>query len=91
MVVSLGPHYLNALTSFIQLALLMAAAHFEAKEGWVAALALIALISFAAWIANFRRSRIIGDTPTSRVASAAQGYVELVDVCENDPGISSAN
>ncbi|MGH8772958.1 MAG: hypothetical protein ACREV2_17545, partial [Burkholderiales bacterium] len=87
MIVSLRPHYLNALTSFIQLALLMAAAHFEAKEGWVAALALIALISFAAWIANFRRSRIIGDTPTSRVASAAQGYVELVGVSENDPGI----
>ena len=38
----------------------------------------MSLVSFAAWIANYRRYRYIADTPTSRVASAAQGYVELL-------------
>ncbi len=65
----------------------MFAAHFDTRQGWLVSLALISLISFAAWIANFRRSRAIGDTPTSRVASAAQGYVELTGTSERVPDI----
>ncbi len=87
MVVNLRAHYLNALTSFAHLALLGFAAQSGSKRAWIICLALVALLSFFAWIANFRRSRAIGDTPSSRVASAAQGYVELVGVSENDPGI----
>jgi hypothetical protein len=34
-------------------------------------------VSFFAWVANYRRYRHIQDLPTSKVASAAQGYVEL--------------
>jgi hypothetical protein len=34
-------------------------------------------VSFLAWVANYRRYRQVHDVPTSRVASAAQGYVEL--------------
>jgi hypothetical protein len=34
-------------------------------------------VSFFAWMANYRRYRQIHDLPTSKVVSAAQGYVEL--------------
>jgi hypothetical protein len=37
----------------------------------------MALVSFFAWMANYRRYRQVHDLPTSKVASAAQGYVEL--------------
>lgn len=42
----------------------------------------------AAWrgFANLRRYRAVADTPTSRVASAPQGYVELVGRGEHLPG-----
>ena len=40
-------------------------------------LSAVGMISCVAWIVNFRRSRAVADTPTSRVASAPQGYVEL--------------
>lgn len=86
MIVRLRAHYLNALTSFAHLALLMFAFHLQTRRGWIVCLSLIALISFVAWIANYRRSRIIDDTPTSRVASAAQGYVELAGTSQRDSG-----
>ena len=35
------------------------------------------VISLIAWVSSLRRRRSITDTPTSRIASAAQGYVEL--------------
>lgn len=35
----------------------------------------VAAVSFFAWMANYRRYRQIHDLPTSRIASAAQGYV----------------
>jgi hypothetical protein len=60
------------------LALLGIAAHVESRDAWVTALALMALVAFFAWMMSFRRARAIGDTPTSRIGSAAQGYVELV-------------
>ncbi|MCX7200666.1 MAG: hypothetical protein NTW37_22450 [Proteobacteria bacterium] len=34
-------------------------------------------VSLLAWAGNYRRWRLIVDTPTSRIGSAAQGYVEL--------------
>jgi hypothetical protein len=40
-------------------------------------LGLGALIGFAGWLRSVHHSRLILDTPTSRVASAAQGYTEL--------------
>ncbi|MFO1319579.1 MAG: hypothetical protein U1F52_08190 [Burkholderiales bacterium] len=43
----------------------------------LAALALIGVISFFAWVVTFLRYRSVAGTPTSKVASAAQGYVEL--------------
>lgn len=60
------------------LALAGIAAHLDSRDGWVGALALIAVVAFFAWMMSVRRARAIGDTPTSKIASAAQGYVELV-------------
>jgi hypothetical protein len=60
------------------LALLGIGAQVESRDGWVTALALMALAAFFAWMMSLRRARAIGDTPTSRIGSAAQGYVELV-------------
>jgi hypothetical protein len=34
-------------------------------------------LGLVSWMAHLRRFRVISDTPTSRIASAAQGYVEL--------------
>ena len=67
------------------LALLGIAAQVESREGWVVAFALMAPVAFLAWMLSFRRARAIGDTPTSKIASAAQGYVELVGQGRNLP------
>jgi hypothetical protein len=53
---------------------------------WPYALAAMSIISFFAWIATYKRYRTIHDLPTSRVASAAQGYVELFGRSELLPG-----
>jgi len=58
--------------------LLFAGFQIDSIEAWPIILGLISTISLFAWIGNQRRSRLILDTPTSRIASAAQGYVELV-------------
>ncbi len=47
---------------------------------WAACLGAVFVISIVTWLINLRRLRAIADTPTSRVASAAQGYVELVGI-----------
>lgn len=55
-------------------------------QRWLlAACGLAALISLFAWIAAFRRGKAIADTATSNVASAAQGYVELLGRASNKP------
>jgi hypothetical protein len=43
----------------------------------VTALAAAAVYSFYFCFVSWRRNRVVGDTPTSRVRSAAQGYVEF--------------
>jgi hypothetical protein len=58
--------------------LLVIGAHLESREGWIGTLSAIAVLAFLAWVMSFRRSLAITDTPTSKIASAAQGYVELV-------------
>jgi len=47
-------------------------------------LAGITVLAGLAWLSNLRRARAIAETATSRIASAAQGYVEIM-------GRSSAN
>src|SRR3972149_2977493 len=57
--------------------LLFAGFKLESRNGWLACLSVMALISIPAWLSALKRLRAVRDTPTSRVASAAQGYVEL--------------
>lgn len=59
--------------------LLLLALAWRAEQHWAVfgALALLVAVSFYGWLRSLLRGRTISDTPTSRVASAAQGYVEL--------------
>lgn len=52
----------------------------KSSQIWLPVLAVSALLNLWAWVFSMRWHRAIVDTPTSRVASAAQGYVELIGV-----------
>lgn len=54
--------------------------------GWMFVFALVGASSAWAWLANLRRYRTIADTPTSRIASAPQGYVEISGRGRQPPG-----
>lgn len=68
------------------LAFLLLALQFNSRNGWLLSLSLVGLMSFIAWLANFRRYRTVSDTPTSRIASAPQGYVEIIGQGRQPPG-----
>ena len=70
-------HYVDALTSVSYLSLSVFAFQAKDKQIWLITMALIAIISFFVWFSTFKRARTIADIATSRIASAAQGYVEL--------------
>lgn len=53
----------------------------------VAGLAAAVVFSFIGWLSSARRYHLIADTPTSRIASAAQGFIELVGRCDTPPGV----
>lgn len=78
MLAKLRREYALLVTSGAQLLLLAVGAQIESREGWLACLGLMALISLFAWLSALRRLRLVRDTPTSRIASAAQGYMELI-------------
>jgi hypothetical protein len=77
MIVRLRREYGQFITSGAQLLLLAVGAKLESRDAWLACLGLMAAISLIAWRSTLHRRRAIADTPTSRIASAAQGYVEL--------------
>lgn len=53
-------------------------AGFQADGGFrIGALALVLAAALFGWLRSIHHSRLILDTPTSRIASAAQGYTEL--------------
>ena len=83
---SLRRHYANFLTSGINLVLLFIGLRIGTPEGWLVSFSLVALTSFFAWMGNIRRHRTIADTPTARVASAPQGYVEFFGRSEQHDG-----
>jgi hypothetical protein len=60
------------------LVLLLLGVEARTRESWVASLVCILALAATAWVLSVRRWRRISDTPTSRIASAAQGYIELV-------------
>lgn len=80
-------HQPGWLSGAIHFVILFIAIESESAEAWPYALLAMALVSFCAWVANYRRYRQIHDLPTSRIASAAQGYVELFGRAEMLPGV----
>jgi hypothetical protein len=52
----------------------------ESRAIWIFCLLSIAAMAIVAWLQALKRKRMIGDTPTSKIVSAAQGYVELQGV-----------
>jgi len=77
MLALLRREYAQLLTSGAQLLLLLFAVNIHSRSGWLVILSLICCISLLAWLSALRRLRVVRDTPTSRIGSAAQGYVEL--------------
>lgn len=83
-----GPWWLTGAAHFV---IIVIAVKLETTAAWPWALLAMCAVSFVAWLGNYRRYRQIHDLPTSRVASAAQGYVELVgrgELIEGTPVIS---
>lgn len=78
MLVRLRREYALLVTSGAQLLLLFLGLKLGTRNGWLITLSLIAAISVFAWLSALKRLRAVRDTPTSKVASAAQGYVELI-------------
>jgi hypothetical protein len=90
MILTLRRSYGWFITSGAQLLLLYVGVKLESRAGWVVCLALIAVLSLFAWMSTLQRRRAITDTPTSRIASAAQGYVELSGAgCPPEPPLLS--
>jgi hypothetical protein len=77
MLVRLRREYAHLVTSGAQLLLLLVGLRLESRNGWLICLSIMAAISILAWLSALNRLRAIRDTPTSKIASAAQGYVEL--------------
>lgn len=77
MIVRLRREYGQFITSGAQLMLLFVGAELDSRDGWLTCVGLLAAVSLIAWRSTLHRRRAIADTPTSRIASAAQGYVEL--------------
>jgi hypothetical protein len=77
MLVTLRRGYAHLVTSGAQLLLLLIGLKLESRNGWLICFSIMAAISILAWLSALNRLRAIRDTPTSKIASAAQGYVEL--------------
>lgn len=78
MLVRLRREYGRFITSGGQLVLIVVGSEIDTPLGWAVCAGLIAAISLFAWTSTWRRARAFDDTPTSKVASAAQGYAELI-------------
>lgn len=78
--------YANIALTGGNLAFLLIALRSPTPEGVGLAAGLVGITSFFAWYLNLRRYRTVADTPTSRVFSAPQGYVEIVGKGVHPPG-----
>ncbi len=77
MLLKLRREYAQLVTSGAQLLLLLVGFKLDTRIGWLSCLAAMAALSILAWLSALKRLRAVRDTPTSKVASAAQGYIEL--------------
>jgi len=80
--------YANLALSGGNLLILLLGFKLQSRIGWQISFTLVGLTSFWAWYANLKRYRTVADTPTSRIASAPQGYIELVGRGQQPPGDS---
>lgn len=78
--------YANLVLGGGNLLLLLVGFNLRTVLGWEIALGSMAALSFWAWYANLTRYRLVADTPTARIASAPQGYIEIVGRGKQPPG-----
>ena len=69
--------YAQLVTSGAQLVLVVLALQLQTRSAWLLCLGLLALLSLLAWLSALYRLRTLRNTPTSTIAAAAQGHVEL--------------
>lgn len=67
----------NISLPLIQLGLVFVALRLDRDLGTLTAIALLLLTGLYGWWRSLRHAHLIADTPTARIASAAQGYTEL--------------
>ena len=77
MLVRLKHARLDAALPLLQLGVVALALRADTGWGSIAALSLLLASGLYGWLCSVQHARLILDTPTSRIASAAQGYVEL--------------
>jgi hypothetical protein len=77
MLVHLRPVRTDLALPAIQFAAVLLALRFGERPGTVAALAILLATGLLGWMQALHHARLIADTPTARIASAAQGYTEL--------------
>lgn len=70
--------YRQQLTSASYLGLLLAGLNLRQSIGGLVCLGLMAAVALVAWVLTYQRARAVADVATSRIGSAAQGYVELM-------------
>lgn len=73
----LRTYYIDAITSCSYIGILGVVLYSQRQNSTFFPLLLVAGISAFAWVASYKRVRTIADIATSRIGSAAQGYVEL--------------
>lgn len=78
--------YANLALTGGNLVFLLIAFNLPTPAGYAISAGLVGLTSLSAWYLNLRRYRLVADTPTSRVSSAPQGYIELVGQGRHQPG-----
>jgi hypothetical protein len=78
-------HWRDWLSGGGYLALVIAGFELESAAAWAGILGATLSLGLVAWHGSLRRAHAVAGTPTSRVASAAQGYVELVGVGRAPP------
>lgn len=66
-----------ALAPGLQFLAVLVGAVQASRTAWILALLSVAGLATVGWWQALARKRLIGDIPTSKIASAAQGYVEL--------------
>ena len=94
MLVSLRRNYAQLAIPVVLLLPVVAGFLMRSHRGWLFCFSAIAFISVFAWLSALSRLRAIRNTPTSKIASAAQGYVELIgrgQPCGDTPLLSKLN